>query len=219
MKKILVFTTLLIGFLARAQSTADIIMARVQKKEAEEAAIKKEKDDKAAIFNHPNKDYIISLQKLDESGGKLFADKVASFGKTKWEFIKIIENEKKGFYRVKYIDSSTPIDLKEKIINGTEECDLCLNVDFLVYFEGENKDLEIKGIKKYRFREVSGKYLDLFPVWKNIFRPDVSIETTLNDYSSQELVQKVIGIRYKLVKQGEKWTLANYSNLFDYFQI
>ncbi len=138
---------------------------------------------------------------------------MAAKAKTKWEFIKINEDETVGYCRVIYVDASYSSELKEKIKNGSETCDNCLRVDFNLYFEGENKDLEIKGNKKYRFKEVKGKYLDLFPAWQNIFRPDVNFEKTVSDYDSQELIQRTIGIMYKLKKQGDNWTLANYSNI------
>ncbi|AOW08729.1 hypothetical protein [Flavobacterium gilvum] len=220
MKKLLLFIALIICFITQAQQTnVEVIMAGVNQREAERKAIQDEKDRKASIFDHPNKDFIISLEKLDQNAVRAFADQVANSGKTKWEFVKTIEDEKKGYCSVKYIDSSIPSDLKEKIIKGIESCDKCLYVDFGLYFEGENKDLEIKGIKKYRFRDVSGKYLDLFPTWQKTFRPDVQLEQTLNDYNNRELVHKAVGIRYKLEKQGEIWTLTNNSNLYDYFKV
>lgn len=33
-------------------------------------------------------------------------------------------------------------------------------------FEGENKDLEIEGVKKWTISSISGKFLDVFPFWK-----------------------------------------------------
>lgn len=32
--------------------------------------------------------------------------------------------------------------------------------------EGENKDLEIEGVKKWTISSISGKFLDVFPFWK-----------------------------------------------------
>lgn len=33
-------------------------------------------------------------------------------------------------------------------------------------FEGENKDLEVEGVKKWTISSISGKFLDVFPFWK-----------------------------------------------------
>lgn len=54
MKKLLLLAALLIGLFASAQSAADIIMAGVKQRDAERAAIQKEKNDKAAVLKALN---------------------------------------------------------------------------------------------------------------------------------------------------------------------
>lgn len=46
------------------------------------------------------------------------------------------------------------------------------NTDHLIFttisfMDGENKSLEIKGVQKWAVYKISGKYLSLFPFWKN----------------------------------------------------
>lgn len=36
---------------------------------------------------------------------------------------------------------------------------------YYVTTEGEDKNLEIKGLKKWNFRSIKGNYLTLFPIW------------------------------------------------------
>jgi hypothetical protein len=201
-----------------AQTVAELAMERVKQREAKDNAELEAKAAKEAVFNHPNASFIISLEKLDIDQVKSFSNDIAKNSKTKWELLNVFENEQKGYCIVSYIDGSMPTSYKEEVRNKKTSCEKCLEVNFLLFFEGENKDLDIKGIKQYRFRNVSGKYLDLFPTWKNTFRPDADMEKTVDDYSSKELVQKAIGIRYKLEKQGDIWTIANNSNLYDYFK-
>lgn len=47
-----------------------------------------------------------------------------------------------------------------------------LEFRFQIVYKGENKDLEIAGVPEYRFSNVSGKYLDLFPFWKSYINPE-----------------------------------------------
>jgi hypothetical protein len=215
MKKILFLATFLIGLFASAQqSSADIIMAGVKQRDAERAALQKQKDDKAAVFNHPNKDYILSLSKLDEPGAREFAENVAANGKTKWEFLKILESTKQRLYIIVFIDASATEEMKAIARKSDDYSGQNhLDVSFTVYYEGENPSLEIAGTKKFKFNNVSGKYLDLFPIWKKVFRPDVELEKTIDDFSSQELRHRPQGIIFKIQnKQDNLWELSNWSN-------
>lgn len=212
MKKLLLLPTLLIGLLVSAQqSSAEIIMAGVKQRDAERSALQKEKDDKAAVFNHPNKDYIHSLSKLEESGAREFAENVATTGKTKWEFLKVTENIKARAFTVIYIAASATAEEKA-IANkssdfGTQKH---LDVIFTVYYEGENLALEIAGTKKLKFNKVQSKYLDLFPVWKKVFRPDAELEKTVDDFKSQELVNRREKINFKLKGEDDQWYITNW---------
>lgn len=213
MKKVLLLIALLISsFIQAQQSNADIIMAGVKQRDAERAAIQKEKDDKAAVFNHPNKDYILSLSKLDESGAREFAENVAANGKTKWEFLKVKENIKQRGYIVIYIDASATEEIKVIARTSNEYSgQKHLEVSFTVYYEGENLALEIAGIKKFKFNNVDGKYLDLFPVWKKIFKTDAELEKTVDDINSQELKNRPANINFKLKGTDDEWHITNWS--------
>ncbi|MGV0919738.1 hypothetical protein ACTS94_05025 [Empedobacter falsenii] len=64
------------------------------------------------------------------------------------------EEDKKGnkFYYT-YVNKNDPNDN--------------LIITALSFMEGENKTLEIKGVQKWAIYKISGKYLSLFPFWKN----------------------------------------------------
>ncbi|MCX6281496.1 MAG: hypothetical protein NTU51_06010 [Bacteroidetes bacterium] len=51
-----------------------------------------------------------------------------------------------------------------------------LNVAFVKYMKGENKDLEIPGVPEYRFTSVRGRYLDLFPFWQKFINPKANMQ-------------------------------------------
>lgn len=211
-KLILLIAVMITSFVQAQQSSADIIMAGVKQRDAERAALQKEKDDKAAVFNHPNKDYVISLSKLDESGAREFAENVATTGKTKWEFLKVTENVKARSYIVIYIDASATEEIKAVAKKSNEYNDKAhLEVYFTVYYEGENIALEVAGTKKFKFNKVRSKYLDLFPVWKKVFRPDAELEKTVDDFNSQELRRVPEKINFKLKESGGEWNITNWS--------
>jgi hypothetical protein len=158
--------------------------------------------------------YIKSLNSLNNESARIFSDQVVADSKTKYEFLRIDETTKKSgenSYEVVYI----PIDAVDKA--GKEKpfvmCDECLKVRFVIYSLGENKDLEIKGVRRLFFDEVSGRYLDLFPVWKKIFKPNADVEKTLDDYDSRQLDIKEPRINYKFSRRNieNNWFIHNYS--------
>lgn len=134
-----------------------------------------------------------NLKELTQADANAFAREIAANAKTSLEFLTAKENTKGDYYIVNF---------------GSGEKKL--KVVFNVYLEGENKALEIQGIKTYRFREASGTYLDLFTSWKKIFRPDVDIEKTIDDINSQELINRADGINFKLKGQDSYWTITNW---------
>jgi hypothetical protein len=159
-------------------------------------------------------EYVRSLDSLNNESARAFADQVILDSKTKFEFLRIDETTKnpENFHEVVYI----PIDAvdKDRKKSPFVICDECIKVKFYIYYAGENKDLEKKGVRALRFDEVSGRYLDLFPVWKRIFKPAAEVEKTLEDFRSQQLKQKSPNIDYRFYKNSNienNWYIHNYS--------
>lgn len=134
------------------------------------------------------------LKALTQDQANNFAKELATNGKTLWEFDSAKENTKGNYYIVNYIAGEKTF----KVI-------------YNVYFEGENKALEVPGTKTYKFHEVSGSYLDLFPTWKKVFRPDAELEKTVDDFNSQELINRTDKINFKLKGQDNTWSITNWS--------
>jgi hypothetical protein len=134
------------------------------------------------------------LKSLTQEQAIAFSNEIATNAKTKWEFVQAKENTKGDYYVASY---------------GSGE--KTLEIVFNVYYEGQNKALEIPGIKTYRFYEVWGSYLDLFPTWKKVFRPDVELEKTIDDFSSQELINRSSEIHFKLKGSDNEWHISNWS--------
>lgn len=80
---------------------------------------------------------------------------------------------------------------------------------FAIDFEGENKALEIPGVKQYRLIEVESKYLTIFPIWQTYFKSTATLEKTVDDYKSQRLNEPDKNIRYLLQNQNERWLIIH----------
>lgn len=215
MKKLLLLSILFIGAFVHAQnsSATQAILESVKRNDEKRHEEKKGKDAKELIFAHQNADYIKSLGSLNEETSRKFADEVALNGKTQWEFFKIIEDIEHRVYVIVYLDKSLPNETIVGLKNGKiTDCSNCLKIRFTTYYQSENKSLEIKGKKTFKFDKVYGKYLDLFPVWKKIFRPDVELESTVSNYGNRELRHRPSGIIFKFEDETDYWQLSNWSN-------
>jgi hypothetical protein len=124
-----------------------------------------------------------------------FAKQCASLSKTKWVFLKDKEITSPNYYVVTFVNS----------IDETET----LKFNFIKRYLNSNEDLEIKGDPSYRFQEVYGKYLDLFPIWERFFKPGVPLKETI-----EEPKFRVINYgdsRFRLLKDGKIWSIRNWS--------
>ncbi|KIA86596.1 hypothetical protein [Flavobacterium sp. AED] len=134
------------------------------------------------------------LKSLTQAQANSFANDVATNAKTQWEFVQAKESLNGDYYIVSYSSGEKTF----KIV-------------FNVFYEGQNKALEIVGTKTYRFYEVWGSYLDLFPTWKKVFRPDAELEKTVDDFNSQELINRPAKINFKLKGSDDEWHITNWS--------
>ncbi|AKK73791.1 hypothetical protein OK18_15310 [Chryseobacterium gallinarum] len=62
-----------------------------------------------------------------------------------------------------------------KFVNVDDKSDILL-IKYGTYMDGENKDFEVKGIKKWAISTIYGKYLALFPIYKKYVDPAANIE-------------------------------------------
>lgn len=78
---------------------------------------------------------------------------------------------------------------------------------YSTFQEGENKVLEIKGVKKWSIKSISGKFLTLFPIWKKYADPNA-------------IVSEIVG-KDEVKKKGElvDWKFSNYLEGDDFWGI
>lgn len=91
------------------------------------------------------------------------------------------------------------------------ECKECLQIRFKVFVEGGNSDFEIAGTKKYMFNMFTGKFLDLFPFWKRYVAPnDVAEVISEKGYGSMRDDQNKVIFNFRRDSSG--WYIQNYSD-------
>lgn len=75
-----------------------------------------------------------------------------------------------------FIETSTDTVALNKVLKSGHHIDVeFYEINFEVFYEGQDKTLEIEGEKKYRFYQARLKFLDMFPVWKKYFDASATI--------------------------------------------
>ncbi|CVK17105.1 hypothetical protein Ga0061079_1167 [Apibacter mensalis] len=141
----------------------------------------------SAELNQSQINYINSLRELDKDAAKKFSDSIANTSKTKYKFLQVRNTLLKSHYILRYIPAET--EGKEKYIDRS--CEQCIDVIFVKYVKGANPSLEIKGEEFYFFDKIEAKFLDLFPIWKLVFKPaaDAIKLTEGHNYDSDRIIK------------------------------
>ncbi len=209
MKKLLLLIVLLINLLVSAQSSTDIIMAGVKQRDAQRAALQKEKTSKDSIAKHANAnyDYLKSLNKIatDKEALKI-AEDIAGLQTKKVRLLRSKDLPDISLYIVRFVPEEMTTEQYDALDNETK--DKFLTVRFSYWNEGENKDLEIKGIKTYRLSQVSGSYLQMFPVWKTYCKYDADLVKT-QENSTNTFADIPENLHYLFRKDRDIWVLMN----------
>lgn len=101
-----------------------------------------------------------NFQKLDSIQFKMNCDKIIKDTGKSFKFVKVDKIETKEY--IKYVDE-----------NNSESA---LYIIFYSYMDGANKDLEIKGTKKWNIDSIASKYLLVYDLYKNYFNPKADKE-------------------------------------------
>lgn len=209
MKKLLLLAILLIGQLTSAQSSADIIMARVKQRDEQRATLQKEKNSKDSIARHANAnyDYLKSLNKIsDDKEALKIAMDFAGLQTKKVRLLRANDFPNNSFYIVRFVPEEMTDEQYEALDNSTK--DNCLTIRFSYWNEGENKNLEIKGVKTYRLSQVSGPYLQIFPIWKTYCKFDADLVKT-QENSTNTFADISENFHYLFQKDDDIWILMN----------
>lgn len=187
MKKLLLFTALLIGYLGQAQNIE--------------------------LLNHANKSDLNFTKTLaDEivSGAKT---KYVYFKTKESNYLHLITY----VYIKDGLSDTDKKSIEAYLSQYTGRYELKLENALCVHFKvnevGANPDLEIKGTKEYAFDSVKGKFLDLFPFYQKNIEPTATTEktTTSGIYSIRKDKE---GYWYNFGRSSidELWYLKNMSD-------
>lgn len=119
--------------------------------------------------------------KFTENEAKQYADDIANNASTQYRLYKIDQTINNATYI--YIPSNVSADDVQKY--GYDHYNP-IEVSYHVIMEGQNKDLNIDGVKKYRLERAYGQFLNLFQFWKKNYVPEISTENR-KDYRMKEV--------------------------------
>ena len=119
--------------------------------------------------------------KFTEIEAKQFADEIAKNANAQYRLYKLYETSTKTNYI--YIPSNVSDEDAQN--NGYDHYNP-IEISYHIIMEGQNKDLNIEGIKKYKLERAYGQFLNLFHFWKKNYVPEISTEN-YKDYKMKEV--------------------------------
>ncbi len=146
--------------------------------------------------------------KDDEEKVREISDYLANNAKRNYDFKSAdYSRASKNYYIVSYTESGIP----EKELTDKEK----INMQFHVYYEGENTALEVKGTPIFTFKHVKGRYLDIFPFWKKYIDPNADAETIATSRFKESKTKIIIDgyertFVLKEIPNGELWEIKSY---------
>jgi hypothetical protein len=156
-----------------------------------------------ALFAQDNTIYQLTAKTPEQA--KVIADGVADLVKQKYESSRVTEYSNQTAnsptYALCYYNDITQ-----------NSCNLL--VEFRKYMIGENKDLEIEGEPFYFVIKMRGKFLDVFPVWKQHFNPNAIQEETVKKWKEEVTLDiPDLGTEYKfrLTNENDFWQIQGSS--------
>jgi hypothetical protein len=212
-KILLLLTALLTGVFVQSQNSAatQAILESVKNSDAKRLAEQKEKLTKDSIFNHSNTDYnyLTSLNKIaSESEAMTIAENFASLQTKKLRLLKAKDLPKNSYYVVRFVPEEMTNDQYDSL--DVTDQDKFLTIRFYYWNEGENKDLEIKGVKAYKLTQINGSYLQLFTFWKNYCKQNADLVETQKQHNMLRDISKNLAFSFYDVSDSS-WIIINKS--------
>lgn len=162
-------------------------------------------------INAQDVEYMRKIRNLDENGVIETAKEISAL--TRGDFVLVDTKEYEKGYLVRFVKEGVSYDKN----TGTYGLSLddYFDVVYEKFYEGQNKALEIEGIKKFRFSVVVYNYLDLFPYWQKYFAPSATTETTIKSIDLQRSEYKNDGnhwlYKFQEIAYGDKrWRLNKF---------
>lgn len=207
--KQLIIAVMLISLTAQAQNDAatNAILQRVKDSERKELEAKKQKADQDSIFNYSNTnyEYLTSFKKIpDEETARKIANELVATLPNK---LRVVETKDVNSYFILVFGAADMTDEQYKLLDQDTKNSM-FRIRFSYWNDGENKDLEIKGVKRFYLSEIKGKYLQLFPIWKTYVMHNAELEKCQRDLNQFKDLSKKLAFNF--YKEGN-WTIYNKS--------
>lgn len=207
--KQLFIAVILISLTVQAQNDAatNAILQRVKDFERKELEAKKQKADQDSIFNYSNTnyEYLTSLKKIpnEETARKIANELVATLPNK----LRVVDTKDVNGYFILVFGAADMTDEQYKLLDQDTK-DSMFRIRFSYWNDGENKDLEIKGVKRFYLSEIKGKYLQLFPIWKTYVMHNAELEKCQRDFNQFKDLSKKLAFNFY---KESGWAIYNKS--------
>lgn len=211
-KSTLLFALLITAFMQAQNSAAtQAILESVKSSDAKRLIEQKQKFAKDSIFNHSNTDYnyLTSLNKITSEGEAMaIAEKFSSLQTKKLRLLKAKDFPKNSYYVVRFVPEEMTNEQYDS--SDVSDQDKFLTIRFYYWNEGENKDLEITGVKTYKLTQINGSYLQLFTFWKNYCKQNADLVETQKQHNMLRDISKNLAFSFYDVSDSS-WIIINKS--------
>jgi len=123
----------------------------------------------------------------------------------------IASNAKRHFIfkEVKHPLKDTTTYIVSYVDNSDSNNIIKMNVIFDIDMVGANKNLEIRGTRVFKFKSVSGKYIDLFSFWKKFINQnaDLNAVSSKNRDEINVTLSDKTQLHFYFHHPDEKWTI------------
>lgn len=147
----------------------------------------------------------------DKDRATAIVKQLVSVTPKKYRLIFTKESINAGILRFRFVPYEiTDADLENKKFTEQQRASF-ITIDFSFFNAGEDRNAERPAFITYKLNEINCAYPELFAIWKNFFRGDVTSEITLTDFKSQHLKEPEKKIDIYIHQTEEGWSLRNMS--------
>lgn len=152
------------------------------------------------------------LRSMTNEEALSFAEEITNIARDDWKLYKT--DEEKRVLELWYIPTNADEAMLKKIKDvgiSTSGIDKLIVV-YEAFYEGQDLDLEIEGVKRYRFLSMTLKFLDAFPIWEKYFLNGATIENVRNnvDHNRKDETNERIWMYKFKPETSPYWTIYKF---------
>lgn len=155
-------------------------------------------------------DYLASLNKIATNTEAIkIAEDIAGLQTKKVRLLRVQEFKEEYVLMVRFVPEQMTNEQYDKLDQYAQA--EFLTVTFRIDYVGENKDLERQGVKTYKFKQLKGTYLQIFPVWKKYYHPEAELESALTNDKIKKFIDFPKKLDFYIEDVNDLWILYNQS--------